>query len=78
MDKNAMLRRIQALGFTLWEFHLYLDTHYNDKEIEKKAEDIQKKLDLYIAEYEEKYGPLTYNFDKGNGNAWLKDPWPWD
>lgn len=78
MNREAMMRRIQALGFTLWELHLYLDTHYNDAQALEKAKETEEKLNTYTAEYESQFGPLSYNMDNGSACGWLKDPWPWD
>lgn len=78
MNREAMLKRIQALSFTLWELHLYLDTHYNDAEAAAKAKETEEKLNVYTEEFEKQFGPLVYNFDNGSACAWLKDPWPWD
>lgn len=78
MNRNALLRRISALSFTSWEFHLYLDTHPGDGEVLRKLEENDRKLMKFKSEFEDKYGPLSINDVNGNAAEWLSDPWPWD
>ena len=78
MNRSALLRRISALSFTSWELHLYLDTHPQDGEAIAKAEEIDRKLAKFKEEFEKEFGPLSIKDVNGNGDKWLKDPWPWD
>ncbi len=70
------LKQLMASAFTLWDMHLYLDTHPHDKAMLAKYEKLSDAYAVMKAEYEEAYGPLTAM--AGSGKAWLKNPWPWD
>ena len=43
-----------------------------------KAEEIDRKLAKFKEEFEKEFGPLSIKDVNGNGDKWLKDPWPWD
>jgi spore coat protein JB len=75
-DREAMLRRLSAAQFALFEIHLYLDTHPWDLQMLSMHRKSQSRYILLRREFEEKYGPLTH--ENGQGVEWLKDPWPWD
>lgn len=76
-DREKLLRKIAAIQFSVWELHVYLDTHIDDPEAVKLCKKYTAELKCLVDEYEQAYGPL-----KSDGNcassAWLKDPWPWD
>ena len=74
--KESLLRQLSAVQFSLWELHLYLDTHSNDMEALALHEKYEVKYKKLKNEYEECYGPLSPV--KGEGIEWLKNPWPWD
>ena len=75
---NNALCELMALGFTINELGLYLDTHQTD----------QEALNLYTryvalfndgrTRYEAAYGPLQQSAVTEAGYTWLSDPWPWD
>lgn len=75
-NKCKLMRELSSAQFAAWELHLYLDTHKCDK----KALEMNKKYTMraneLMEEYEEKYGPLSPR--SGSGEAWLRDPWPWE
>ncbi len=77
MDNRAkMLRRLSAAQFAVWELHMYLNTHPNDK---KALEMYKKHLEHFKelkSEFEECFGPITIR--SGTGAEWLQDPWPWE
>ena len=74
--REVLLRRLSAAQFTLWEIHLYLDTHPSDLQAIALFKKCEGNYRLLRAEFEEKYGPLS-PLDSV-GAEWLKDPWPWD
>ncbi len=76
MNKDKFLRRLSALGFSMYEYRLYADTHPNDMEALRLLNECRKKYLAVKEEYENEYGPLTLTGD--NSDEWLKDPWPWD
>lgn len=79
MCKNRYLKYIQTLSFSLHETVLYLDGHPCDKAALAHYHKLKARLLEAVAEYEERFGPLTY---KGVNSAeewsWIKGPWPWE
>ena len=78
MDKaeKELLLKLSNAQFAMWELHVFLDTHPDNKEAYALKEKYEGKYSALLKEYEEKYSPLTINADMPN--LWLKDPWPWD
>ncbi len=74
-DKKMLLNRLSALQFTMWELHIYLDTHPHDRAAFSMYEKYKKEVACAQKEYEEKFGCLK-SADCENGE-WLKEPWPW-
>lgn len=74
--REAMLKKLSAAQFALWEMHLYLDTHPWDTAMVEKATKAMYKYKAMKNEFEEKYFKLTAN--KAQGVEWLKSPWPWE
>lgn len=74
--KNAMLKKLSATQFTLWEMHLYLDTHPWDLQMVEAHNKAALKYKALLNEYEENFCPLTAK--KAQGFEWLKGPWPWE
>lgn len=76
-EREALLRKLSAAQFAVWELHLYLDTHIDDqKAIEEKRKYTMKANEL-LKEFEEKFGPLSPGSAQ-NSTDWLANPWPWD
>ena len=75
-SREAMLRKLSAHQFTLWEMHLYLDTHPWDLHMVEAHNKAAMKYKLLRDEYEERFCPLTAS--KASGVEWLKGPWPWE
>lgn len=75
-EKAKMLRQLSAHQFAVWELHLYLDTHCNDKNAQSLLESHRAEYEKLKTEYEKLYGEL----DQGTGNCsqWLSAPWPWE
>lgn len=77
--KRDLMRKISEVQFAFFECALYLDTHPNDKYALEKYEMFRNELSSLVAEYEEKFGPLTLTGDFGNdGFDWTNSPWPWE
>lgn len=74
--REALLKKVAAADFALFELHLYLDTHAFDQQALEIYEKYRAKAALLRREYEENYGPIS--FGTAAGAEWLKDPWPWD
>lgn len=75
-SRGALLRKLSAAQFAMWELHVYLDTHPNDKEALALHKKYEAKASELRKEYEEHFGPLTPA--TGEGVEWLKNPWPWE
>lgn len=76
-NREKLLKRLSAAQFAVWEVHLFLDTHPNDKmaiESYKKYKERYKEL---LKEYEERYGGLTSDIT-GDKWTWVDSPWPWE
>lgn len=78
--KNDLLRQIQQLNFAMIELGLYLN---NQPECRNALELYDKVREDYLCtrkEYEERFGPLTYDGvnTMGDGWSWINDPWPWE
>ncbi len=76
MNKDKLLRRVSALGFAMYEYRLFCDTHPDNAEAREMFESYRKKYEAVKEEYEKQFGPLSLN--GYNSDEWLKDPWPWD
>lgn len=74
-----LLRRLSSIDFSMWELHIYLDTHPNDTEALALLEKYNLKRTALVEEYENKYGPLnTREVTPSNSWRWIANPWPWD
>ena len=74
--REAMLKKLSAAQFTLWEMHLYLDTHPWDLQMVEAHNKATMKYKALLNEYEENFCALTTA--KAQGFEWLKGPWPWE
>lgn len=78
-DQLEMLKEIQALDFTAFDFNLYLDTHPNDQralaDYSRAIHESECVKKIYIANY----GPLMAE-DNVNQACWrwIEEPWPWE
>lgn len=75
-NKNSLNFRMKAIRFSMWDLHLYLDTHPTDETAAKLLETYCEKYRCIKEEYEKVFGALTPS--EGFGEAWLKNPWPWE
>ncbi len=75
--KNKLLREIQQCEFALVEANLYLDTHPQDQEAIHYYQKTHEKLSEHLAEYREKYGPITKDEAGKLRWTWVDEPWPW-
>lgn len=79
-SRTKLLKKIQEYNFMMIEAALFLN---NQCDCEAAHEAFCKYQKLYLetlAEYEECYGPLTYNGVnvKRDGWKWANSPWPWE
>ena len=78
-NRDALLKKIQAEDFALYETVLYLDGHPRDK---KALEFYCQRRDALAAlkeEFRKKFGPLTiYDNNDNDSWHWIDKPWPWE
>jgi len=75
MRKIEMLEKLSGYGVVAYDLRLFLDVNPNNR---KAQEDFNRVTDEYralIADFENKYGPLTGGND--SDGSWTNDPWPW-
>lgn len=77
MNKEKLMRKIQALSFAKTETELYLDAHPNNPAALDYYKKIVGELEGLYVEYENKYGPITASGSTGNTWNWISGPWPW-
>lgn len=76
--REALLKKISTYQFAVLDLQIYLDTHPNDTDVVEKVKEFKAKAKPLIAEFEDKYGPLTKNANATNNWSWVKGPWPWE
>ena len=80
MNKEQLIRKLQAVGLMAVDLQLFLDTHPKNQEALEDYEQVTKQYEKLRAEYEYQYGPLT-NFGymtSFDHDSWVNDPWPWE
>lgn len=78
-DKAALVHRIQAEDFALYEVALYLDAHPNNKKALRFYHEHKKIAEMLKAAYHESFGPLTiYDNQSTDKWQWVEGPWPWE
>jgi len=77
-EEQMMRRKLSAIQFSLWELHLFLDTHPNNCDAQKKSEDYKIKYEQLLKEFERDFGPLNQNLEDTSLWAWVSEPWPWE
>ena len=79
MERQELLRNIQAYNFAAYDLLLYLDTHPRDAQAISAGSEYARRAAALRAEYEKRFGSLTGCFDESDSNwKWVCDPWPWD
>lgn len=79
LDRAALCKKIQQLGFVLDDLGLFLNTHpTNQIALDFFRENQGMYMEAATA-YETKYGPLSiYYVNTDNGWTWTQGPWPWE
>lgn len=77
-EQNALFRRISALDFSIWELHIFLDTHPGNSNALKKYTELTDLRAALAEEYMERFGPLEKPLPSGKCWEWTKSPWPWE
>ena len=78
--RNDLLKKIQQLNFAMIDTGLYLNNQPDCKEALALYDRIRMAYLCAKKEYEDQYGPLTYDGvnTKHDGWSWLHGPWPWN
>ena len=77
-EQERLFRRISAFRFSMWELHMFLDTHPNNCDAAKKLEEYRLKTDERTKKYEAEFGPLNETSSQTSRWAWISGPWPWE
>ena len=77
--RAALLRRMQAEDFALYEVALYLDAYPTNKKALSYYQEHRAALQTLKEAYMKQYGPLTiYDNENRDEWQWIKGPWPWE
>ena len=76
-NREALLRKIQALSFAKVETELYLDVHPDAEGALEYYRNILRELDGAMTEYQNEYGPLFAEGVVGDRWTWVEGKWPW-
>ncbi|MCM1365175.1 MAG: spore coat protein CotJB [Faecalibacterium sp.] len=76
LNTNNLKHQLMAIRFSMWDLHLYLDSHPCDTTAAELLEKYKKRYAQMLEQYECNYGPL--NNSNGFGSDWTQGPWPWD
>ena len=77
ISKDALAKKIKALSFAKTEAELFLDTHPDSHAALSYYHDVVDELRVLVAEYTDKYGPLTADASSRDAWNWVDGPWPW-
>ena len=77
ISREELMKKIMAYKFAVNDMSLYLDTHPCDEKALKLHNEYVCELKKLEEEYEEKYGPLTFE-TKMDSWQWVEDRWPWE
>jgi spore coat protein JB len=78
-ERNTLLKNLSAIGFYLFDLHLFLNTHPNETRAMELYSRYRQQFLALTAEFESKFGPLTaLNGVSGNEWKWVRSPWPWE
>lgn len=82
MENNAgkaLLCKIRAIDFSLYETVLFLDAYPHDGEALAYYHKLLEQRKSLMEEYESSFGPITAMGNKCvNEWKWVKSPWPWE
>ena len=76
MNKEQLLRKIQAIGLMAVDLQLFLDTHPKNQEALDDYKQVTKQYQKLRAEYEYQYGPLTnFGYMTSFDHVHRRRPW---
>ena len=80
-EKTMLKRRIDALGFSIHEMVLFLDTHPTNRQAMQMLSDFRRRRREAIANYESRFGAFVETSADVNPTDywdWINSPWPWE
>ena len=78
-ERETLMKQIMAYEFAAHDWHLYLDTHPDDRMGIGLFTKMKDKADELKSEYVKKYGPISVkDVTDGENWTWVNDPWPWN
>ncbi len=78
-EELGLLKELQALEFSAYDFVLYLDTHPGDQRALAEYSRLMNESKHLRSIYNSQYGPLMLE-DSVNQPCWrwIEEPWPWE
>ena len=78
-SREKLMRRITLSGFAMVDASLYLDTHPADTEAIRYFNEQSRIYNDALAEYSQRFTPLTIAHAHHNDRYWdwVNQPWPW-
>lgn len=78
-SKEALMKRIQEVQFTMLDLILYLDTHPCDSFAIERYNMAAEEFNKLHVSYSEKYGPFMWGcLNEGDTWLWGEEDFPWD
>ena len=79
MNKNELLRNIQAISLVAVDLRLFLDTHPGNQKALADYKNATAQYQSLKDQYEKEYGPLLNlgHSDLTGKYNWIDEPWPW-
>ena len=80
-EKTMLRRRIDALGFSIHEMVLFLDTHPCDQRALHMLREYRRRMQEEVAKYEARFGKCVvtaHDAPTENCWEWVDGPWPWE
>lgn len=75
--REELINKVMAYKFAINDISLFLDTHPTDERALCLHNDYVKEYDKLKSEYENKYGPLSFETEMDSWQ-WVTDRWPWE
>lgn len=77
-EQERLIRKISSYQFSMWELHIFLDTHPDDCKAAQKLDEYRKTTADLSTQYEAAYGPMNQTASTASRWAWVAGPWPWE
>ena len=78
-ENTALMRKLQAVNFALYDTILYLDAYPNCRKALAHYHSLLEMQRKLTAEYEANYGPITaFGNESRDSWQWTATAWPWE